>query len=327
MFSSKFSPANQRLHSSHSQPRRFRVALRRLARGLYCMFPNEEKAQAINTVIVCTTFLIAIIHFHITTARSYLPAKPPSTMAVPAPMAENTRKRQFQPSIDSFFQRNGSTSAGSGSPSRLTSPLSPPIPADTQSSLLSVGMRVRKSVPEGYKTHKTMPTPEFPFPSTAPAAEAAPARPNYNTSNSRELAPFCGLHKVGGWSAQDSFTAPPSSAPAAFPHPNDIESSVPALSASQSTLQSTQSSMMSTTSSNKPANKRSYDDEVEQDMDAYFDEVEAQEQMPPIGSRPIAKLKRSPRKAAMGTTSVNYQSAIEGDFEDAPFLAPMETDT
>lgn len=84
---------------------------------------------------------------------------------------------------------------------------------------------------------------------------------------------------------------------------------------------------MSTNSSNKPTNKRSYDDEVEEDMDLYFDEVEAQEQMPPIGSRPIAKLKRSPRKAAMGTTSVMYPSAIEGDFEDAPFLAPMETDT
>ena len=75
-------------------------------------------------------------------------------MAFPTASAEHARKRQYQ--IHSFFQRNASTiaSSGSSSPSHSISPLLPPLPAETQSSLLSVGMRVRKSVPEGYKTHK-----------------------------------------------------------------------------------------------------------------------------------------------------------------------------
>ncbi|KAM0714084.1 hypothetical protein Q7P37_011048 [Cladosporium fusiforme] len=238
-------------------------------------------------------------------------------MAVPASSAEHTRKRQYQPSISSFFQCHGSTSAGSGSPSRVTSPLSPPLPPETQSSLLSVGMRVRKSVPEGYKTHKTMPVPEFPFPSTAPTAALDQPRPSYNTSNSRELAPFCGLHKVGG------FAAPPSSAPAAFPNSDNINSSMPGLSMSQSTLSSTQSSIASTIPGNKATNKRTYDEEVEDDMDAYFDEVEAEEQTAPVESRRIAKLRRSPRKEAPGTFT--FTNSIEGDFEEAPFLVPMET--
>jgi hypothetical protein len=112
-----------------------------------------------------------------------------------ATSAAHLRKRKNQPSIDSFFQRNGQTSDAANSPSYQTSPLSPALPVETQSSLLSVGMRVRKSVPEGYRTHKTMPAEEYPFPSTAPAT-AAPTRPVYNsTSSSRELVPFCGLPK------------------------------------------------------------------------------------------------------------------------------------
>lgn len=85
---------------------------------------------------------------------------------------------------------------------------------------------------------------------------------------------------------------------------------------------------MPANTSHKSVNKRSYDDEAEDDMDAYFDEVAAEEQIAPVESRPIAKLKRSPRKGAMGTCSRPiFTSVIEGDFEDAPFLAPMETDS
>lgn len=200
--------------------------------------------------------------------------------------------------------------------------MSPPLPAETQSSLLSVGMRVRKSVPEGYKTHKTMPTEEFPFPSTAPANNVA-TRPVYNTTNSRELAPFCGLHKIGGLSTQDSFTAPPSSAPPAFQTGNECNSSMPNLSMSQSTLSSTQDSMLSNVAP-KLSNKRSYDEDIEDDLDAYFDEVEAEEQIAPEGRR-IARLKNSPHKQVIGNVGVYTSSGgAAEDFEEAPFLAPME---
>ena len=200
--------------------------------------------------------------------------------------------------------------------------MSPSLPAETQASLLSVGMRVRKSVPEGYKTHKTMPTEEFPFPSTAPAG-AAPARPAYNTTNSRELAPWCGLHKVGGFSSQGSFDAPPSSAPPAFSTGRD---SMPGLTLSQSTLPSTQGSI-APNAAPELSNKRSYDEDIEDDLDTYFEEVEAEEQMVPVEERRIAKLKNSPQKQAIGGIGM-YTSAgvaVAGDFEEAPFLAPMET--
>jgi hypothetical protein len=243
-------------------------------------------------------------------------------MTLPIASEEHTRKRQYQPPIHSFFQRNAIAS-GPSSPSHSASPLSPPLPAETQSSLLSVGMRVRKSVPEGYKTHKTMPTEAFPFPSTAPAVAEPTRRPVHNTANSRELAPWCGLHKVGGFSAQAS-PAPPSSAPPAFQTEVEGANSMPGLSMSQSSLAST---VPLSFSASKTANKRSYDDDAEDDVDAYFDEIEAEEKNVPVEARRTARLKNSPCKQVSGRVAVfNSAVGVEGDFEEAGFLAPMETD-
>ena len=73
------------------------------------------------------------------------------------------------------------------------------------------------------------------------------------------------------------------------------------------------------------SNKRSYEEDIEEDLDAYFDEVEAEEHMVPVQGRRIARLKNSPQKQFNGGVGV-YTSAggIKGDFEEAPFLAPME---
>ncbi|CAG8575500.1 9255_t:CDS:1 [Scutellospora calospora] len=169
-----------------------------------------------------------------------------------------------------------------------------------------------------------MPTEAFPFPSSAPAVAEPTLRPSYNAASSRELAPFCGLHKVGGFSAQESL-APPSSAQPAFHSVNEVANSMPGLSMSQSSVASTPGSSVSCVAS-KTANKRSYDDEAEDDVDAYFDEVEAEEQTAPVEARRIAKLKNSPRKQAAGRVAgFGSTIAVEGDFEEAAFLAPMET--
>ena len=58
------------------------------------------------------------------------------------PSKRRTSKRPHQSSIDSYFEHIESA---------LFTMYSPSLPASIQSSLLNVGMRVRKSVPEGYK--------------------------------------------------------------------------------------------------------------------------------------------------------------------------------
>ena len=99
---------------------------------------------------------------------------------------------------------------------------------------------------------------------------------------------------------------------------------MPGLSVSQSSLASTVPLHFSIP---KIANKRSYDDDAEDDVDAYFDEVEAEEQNVPAEARRIAKLRSSPHKQVAGCVAV-FDSAvgIEGNFEEAAFLAPTETD-
>ncbi|TKA63902.1 hypothetical protein B0A55_10943 [Friedmanniomyces simplex] len=232
------------------------------------------------------------------------------------------RKRQYQPSITSYF--NGHTE-----PSQTSrSPLSPPLDYATQVSLLSVGMRVRKSVPEGYKTHKTLGVDGFPFPSTAPATTSStPSRQSRNstTASSRELTPFCGLHKIGGLACPPQSHGHSSSAPAAvgMEEVGDVFD-VPGLTASHQTISSTQGSFTSLASSNgAPSKKRTFEEEIEGDMDAFFDEVDAMDTT--MAGRVIARPKASFRRAATD----EKMPAVDGeDFEDedAAFLAPMDVD-
>ncbi|KAL5388171.1 hypothetical protein DPSP01_003160 [Paraphaeosphaeria sporulosa] len=90
------------------------------------------------------------------------------------------------------------------------------LPGSVQADLLSVGMRVRKSVPEGYKTHKTMSLPSVQTTltmtpngtsttmtttqdhSVKPPRDPVPAQ----VLHQRELLPFCGLQKIGGYAEQ-----------------------------------------------------------------------------------------------------------------------------
>ncbi|KAH7071666.1 ribonucleotide reductase inhibitor-domain-containing protein [Paraphoma chrysanthemicola] len=139
-------------------------------------------------------------------------------------------KRPFQPSITTFFARDAQDSdddddrwginpnsrprplPGSKSSQQQRESLAPQVPGQVQADLLQVGMRVRKSVPEGYKTHPKM--------STLPTIQTTLAKPTTTISavgldvkpprdpvpdavlHQRELLPFCGLHKIGGYAEQ-----------------------------------------------------------------------------------------------------------------------------
>ncbi|KAH6885336.1 ribonucleotide reductase inhibitor-domain-containing protein [Thelonectria olida] len=123
-------------------------------------------------------------------------------------MSTPRTKRQFagasadpaQRQITSFFNKSAAhTPTTNGAVSRQ-----PDLPSSVQANLLSVGMRVRKSVPEGYKT--TGPsafklwTDNSPLPTTTSTTTRAPTK-----ANSRELLPFCGINKVGGLATQPEF--------------------------------------------------------------------------------------------------------------------------
>ncbi|KAL1891724.1 hypothetical protein Sste5346_007474 [Sporothrix stenoceras] len=122
-----------------------------------------------------------------------------------------------QRQITSFFDRSNDVDSPSDSrPSIERRSSTPLLPPGVQANLLAVGMRVRKSVPEGYKTGKEELMESSPVVGPRRAAQttytapvAAPPAPSYNNTFTarqvpvqRELTPFCGLHKIGGLGVQ-----------------------------------------------------------------------------------------------------------------------------
>ena len=72
-----------------------------------------------------------------------------------------------------------------------------------------------------------------------------------------------------------------------------------------------------------PTRKRTYEDEVEDDMDALFEDMHYQDEglaHSSVLSRPIATPKTS-RKPALSSQAAMKTS---GDFDEASFLTPME---
>lgn len=133
--------------------------------------------------------------------------------------ARHTSKKPFQPDykITDYFSRGDPSLASSNGASDSLRRHQHSLAPSDQASLLSVGMRIRKAVPEGYKTHKTrlMNNEENEPPvnlvgdslayETSPQAPAF--RPQNNGSRGRELLPFCGIHKIGGLGFQESSNA------------------------------------------------------------------------------------------------------------------------
>ncbi|KAF2120088.1 ribonucleotide reductase inhibitor-domain-containing protein, partial [Lophiotrema nucula] len=138
--------------------------------------------------------------------------------------ASHRDKRQYQPAITSFFARDDRdgidiwdergpgpiTRHGESQQHHSSRPrdsLVPSVPGHVQADLLSVGMRVRKSVPEGYKTHKmntgiALPSIQTTLSKAPPITIKPPRDAVDGPQHQRELLPFCGLHKIGGFAEQ-----------------------------------------------------------------------------------------------------------------------------
>ncbi|KAL5335365.1 ribonucleotide reductase inhibitor-domain-containing protein [Aspergillus crustosus] len=113
-----------------------------------------------------------------------------------------SKRRRFQPPITTFFASSSDTTPSSASHlsynhySAATSSPHPVLPGRVQASLLSVGMRVRKSVAEGYKTHHTKPDVSTSYKTEVIKQSLKWPAPTYSASSTRsELAPFSGMGK------------------------------------------------------------------------------------------------------------------------------------
>lgn len=206
-------------------------------------------------------------------------------------MSAPRTKRQFagsasdptQRQITSFFSTSDSLNNTSSSATAEASLSSRPVlPPDTQSHLLNVGMRVRKSVPEGYKTGsysafslwsdndavnmKNMATPP-------PSLFRAPS----STSSQRELMPFCGINKVGGLSSQPESGPDAPGVPVPRLQLGSIPSldDVPSLTSSQGSIDSNSSQPPLTINTMSTASrKRVYSEDEDSDTPSVTDSLQ-----------------------------------------------------
>lgn len=219
-------------------------------------------------------------------------------------MSTPRTKRQFagaaadpsQRQITSFFDQPTTTVAILVTTGKLRGPV---LPATIQSNLLSVGMRIRKSVPEGYKT---IGTSAFKLWTDDRPANSASATGLPTKLPGRELLPFCGINRVGGFDTQPLW-GPEDFAPSV--------DEVPGLTLSQDTVDDDETI--------EPSRKRIF--EAEEDEETK--EQESTRSLAPMGLRndriraiPRSRAKKLAPRADVGQENV----AVVGDFDDCDFL-------
>ena len=190
---------------------------------------------------------------------------------------------------------------------------SPPLPSSVQSNLLTVGMRIRKSVPEGYKTYGTSAFKLWTDPSSP--ATTATVSSTIKTS-SRELLPFCGINRVGGMDVQPDFRL------------DDDYDDVPGLDAVPELTLSQEST--DSTISNENTRKRFFDEDERLDPvrawiepKASWDGDVSPRSLAPIGwgNARVMAVPRSRVKRNSPLKEVDQENmAVDSDFEDAEFL-------
>lgn len=207
-------------------------------------------------------------------------------------MSTPRTKRQFAGASVDPNQRSITSFFNSQSPSKApveTNPTQPALPASVQANLLSVGMRVRKSVPEGYKTVGTSAfklwTDNTPLP-------AQTTRSTTVKASSRELLPFCGINRVGGLDSQPEFERDDDDVP-------DLDD-LPELTMSQESNDTVDDN----------SRKRFFDDDETLDITSHSLTDEARVLAVPVS--------RNRKPVVKGQSQGNVKS--NSDFEDADFF-------
>ena len=218
------------------------------------------------------------------------------------------KRRRFQPPITTFFSTSSEASSSTtyatshNHYSAATCSPHPVLPDKVQSSLLSVGMRVRKAMAEGYKTQMALEEEKALASKVAPQTAVSQAYPSSNTH--AELAPFAGATGSSNnlvTDDGDAFSLPPSSQ-------ESVNSSVSFPGAMN-------------------GQKRPFDDDIFVDEDVDLDDADNDTwREAPVGRPILAPSLGSQRRRVpppQKTSSVDTPMAFD-DFEEATFLRRRE---
>ncbi|KAK3372033.1 ribonucleotide reductase inhibitor-domain-containing protein [Podospora didyma] len=236
-------------------------------------------------------------------------------------MSAPRTKRQFagaasdpaQRQITSFFKSSTDSAASSlfSPPSTIPKPAlnGPLLPGHVQANLLSVGMRVRKSVPEGYKTGNIY--SGFSLWADNNTNDTVPVTPRAPSLGvRRELEPFCGLHRTGGLAVQ----------PSSSRFDDDVDMDQPP------SLTSSQESATSTTASEPMARKRTYatDNDTPSDL-SYGKNTLRLMAVPKTRKTSTSLALLGQENATTVIVGEDYENDVvaavnSNDFEDAAFL-------
>lgn len=266
-------------------------------------------------------------------------------------MSAPRTKRQFagaasdpaQRRITSFFNSSGAVSSSTSSDDHFNRGGGlAAADSSVQANLLSVGMRVRKAVPEGYKTNGYSAFSLWDENNNKSSREmAAPTKTTYDAngrsrssgaasgaSTPRELLPFCGIHKIGGMDTQKSAADDYAfSLPSADNLLDSMDEEVPGLTLSQESVESNDSIESDTFGSR--TRKRFFADEENADFPDFDASSRSLAPVDPSNGRRMAV----PRKGRLAQKPNGFRTGgqenvmVLDDFEEASFLDPgLEVD-
>ena len=222
-------------------------------------------------------------------------------------------KRLYQPTLDCYV--NHSDPLTSHPPSQCSTSYQPgaSLPPSVQSTLLNVGMRVRKAVPGGYQTAQK---------SLRPLSEASANVPT-RVYGLAELMPVCGINNVGGHAYHPSAASGQENAHSLAINDNDkdIFPSTQETTISSVTMNDEPRPPMHTVSQRK----RQRDEDDADDADCEDNSIFASslpQTSRSVASRPKTRPFTRRRSLAGVARHADVSMTDASDFEDASFLLP-----
>jgi Ribonucleotide reductase inhibitor len=238
-----------------------------------------------------------------------------SRSSTPTSTSSLSKRRRFQTPITHYFNSTSTDSSSADAQSAshnhysaATFSATPVVPAKVQASLLSVGMRVRKSVADGYKTQLALKS-EKALPPASVGEVPAIAPPRSSGTGNSELAPFSGVPK----SSYD-------------PHYNNqlVTDDGDAYSLPPSSQESNTSS--ASFSSTVNGQKRALESDIFVDDDGWEDDPgSGLRQETPVGRHILSPSLGQQRRHMLGLHDAVNQTTMDlDDFEEASFLRRRE---